>query len=149
MNNKDIKNIVSDQEFIKITEKLSKEKIPNGLKAILLSSIIFARAVNLKRNTAMKNKFCIKDESVYDFLCERISGFALKRETNPYYFLKDKLYFKKSNDIAEGDKVEFILSDTTHKGCIKIENQYVYEVCNYDSQSYELNLVEFNIKPVK
>lgn len=66
-------------------------------------------------------------------------------DPNPYYYLKDAMYFKKDRGINIGDTITFELDDRAQQSCAFLTNTYTYNATEYDSVSLLMKLVDFKV----
>jgi len=102
----------------------------------------------------MKLSFNVKEKSIVSYFTDMITNSKVRDsrgcdgELNPYYFLKDELYFKKDRGINIGDTITFELDDRGRMSDAYLRNTYVYEASEYDSVSLLLKLVDFKVSQV-
>ena len=98
----------------------------------------------------------VKDKSASAFLEKNLlkltkstsNNFAERQTTesvNPYYLLKDEIYFKKNQDINVGDYVIIELLDISENSRKTLINTYTYKVSYYDDIAIKLTLEDFKI----
>lgn len=106
----------------------------------------------------MTPRFTVRDKSLIPFFQTMLTSQQGEmqrilndnsRPFNPYYLMKDVIYFKKDNGIAKGDVVQFEIKDQARESDSKLLNTYLYEAFEYDDISIELKLVGFDVDVIE
>jgi len=91
----------------------------------------------------------VKDKSVHTFLSENLLGYKpserrdMSGDENPYYLMKDEMYFKKSSGLKFGDSIKIELFDQSLNSRKELVNSYTYDVTEYDDVAVKLTLSDF------
>lgn len=94
----------------------------------------------------------IRTESAERFFIENCSGKdvdALKGAGcgfNLFYWMKDEIVIRISEEFHNGDNVEFIIDSKSMDGKFNIEYSYRYIVMHYDDLSYKLCMIDFEVR---
>ena len=94
-------------------------------------------------------KLNVKDKSVHTFLSENLLGYkpserrSMDGDENPYYLMKDEMYFKKSVGLNAGDSINIELFDFASGSRKELVNSYTYTVSEYDDVAMKLTLSGF------
>lgn len=95
--------------------------------------------------------FNVKDKSIHHFFAEHLISADTDRQgirssdLNPYYFMKDEIYLKRTAGIAAGSNVVFELQDRAAGSGKALVNTYVYESEQYDDVGIRLKLIDFKV----
>lgn len=102
----------------------------------------------------MDIKLNVKDKSLYYFFSENLIGFRqderhqMREDENPYYFMKDEIFIKKTGGLKLGESIRFELSDKSANSKKELKNTYIYTVESYDDLAVKLVLSDFKIETI-
>jgi hypothetical protein len=97
-------------------------------------------------------QFNVKDGSVKEFFATHAVGIHQEdrchisaSEQSAYYFMKDTILVKKSEQFEPGNTLFFELFDKGRNSNKDLVNTYNYAIEEYDDVSVLLRLVDFNV----